>query len=81
MDAPVFQPTNFNNSLQMFTENSYPVNELKYLHAYMPYLSIITKLTLKLLLRNWKENSRSKKKDLLRSVTQITMHLLKVKDR
>ena len=33
------------------------------------------------LLRNWKENSRIKKKDSLRSETQITIHLLKLKDR
>ena len=33
-----FQPTNFSYSLQRITENSYAVNELKYLHAYMPYL-------------------------------------------
>ena len=46
----------------------------------MPYFFKKTKLTLKLLLRNWKENSGSKKKDSLRSVTWITMHLLKLKD-
>ena len=33
-----FQPTNFSYSLQRITENSYAVNELKYLHTYMPYL-------------------------------------------
>ena len=45
----------------------------------MPYLQIKTKLTLKLLLRNWKENSGCKKKDSVRSVTQITMRLLNLR--
>ena len=32
-DVPLFQPTNFNDSLQKVTENSYAANTLKCLHT------------------------------------------------
>ena len=34
MDVLLFQPTNFNFSLQKVTENSYAESTLKYLHKY-----------------------------------------------
>ena len=59
-DVPLFQPTNFNYSLQRVTKNSYAANALKYIHTYMPYLSVKTKLTLKKKRRKRTQGARRK---------------------